>query len=324
MGRVMRQPPLGLGERANPASRDVVDVLRRFLRRGYRHVEIEAEFLGARTRVRTDATGYFTVRLTPDEPVPEDGFWHRMSLSLTDDAGETWAREASVFVPPAGSRRLVVSDIDDTVMFTGVGNTLAMLYRLFVAGAKSRVAFPGVAAFYQALHRGESGEERNPMVYVSRAPWSLYEVLEEFFRLHRIPEGPVLFLRDWGLTLQRPLPRRAVDHKRDLIEAMLAIYPGHEVILIGDSGQHDPEIYADIVRDHPGRVAAVYIRDVTRPKRDRAVEELGRRLAEDGHSPLLLADDSFEMARHAHAMGLISEAALQEVLTEKEAGGEAD
>ncbi|PJK27628.1 App1 family protein [Minwuia thermotolerans] len=320
LGRVLRQPPFGLGERSDPASRDLVDVLRRFLRRGYRHAELEARFAGATVRVTADRSGFFAVRLKPARPLPRDGMWHAMKLTL-NHRGETVEDEAHVFVPPPAARHLVISDIDDTVMFTGVGNTLAMLWRLFVAGAESRTAFPGVAAFYQALHRGPSGEERNPMVYVSRGPWSLYEVLETFFRLHRIPEGPVLFLRDWGLTLQRPLPRRAVDHKRGLIEAMLAIYPDYRVVLIGDSGQHDPEIYARIVRDHPGRVAAVYIRDVTRPKRDRAVEELARRLDADGHSPLVLADDSFEMARHAAGLGLISEADLQDVLAEKAAEG---
>jgi phosphatidate phosphatase APP1 len=32
------------------------------------------------------------------------------------------------------------------------------------------------------------------MLYVSRAPWGIYEVLEEFFDLNGIPTGPILFL----------------------------------------------------------------------------------------------------------------------------------
>ena len=38
------------------------------------------------------------------------------------------------------------------------------------------------------------------MLYVSRAPWGIYEILEEFFRRHDIPVGPILFLREWGLS----------------------------------------------------------------------------------------------------------------------------
>ena len=147
----------------------------------------------------------------------------------------------------------MISDIDDTVIETGVANKLKMLWNLFMQGPRSRVAFPGIAALLQALHRGASGHEQNPMLYVSRGPWSIHDTLDEFFNLHRIPVGPILFLREWGLTLQRPLPRRAQDHKLELIRNMLALYRHLPFILIGDSGQRDPEIYTQVVREHPGR-----------------------------------------------------------------------
>ena len=46
------------------------------------------------------------------------------------------------------------------------------------------------------------------------------------------------------------------------IETILAFYPQLRFLLIGDNGQRDVEIYARAVRDFPGRVAAVFIRDV--------------------------------------------------------------
>jgi phosphatidate phosphatase APP1 len=192
-----------------------------------------------------------------------------------------------------------------------------MLWRLFVQGARSRVAFPGVAALYKALHAGVSGGERNPLLYVSRGPWSLYEVLDAFFHLHGIPVGPILFLREWGLSWRHPFPRRATDHKLALIRHMVALYRDRPLILLGDSGQRDPEIYTQVVREHPGQVLAVYIRNVSRsPERLRAIESLARDVAEVGSS-LLLAADSFAMAAHAAERGLISSAALAEVLAER-------
>ena len=101
---------------------------------------------------------------------------------------------------------MVISDIDDTVMETGVANKLKMLWRLFVEDAESRVPFPGVAALYRALHAGASGDEANPMLYVSRAPWGIYDVLDEFFARHGIPAGPVLFLREWGVSWTFAVP----------------------------------------------------------------------------------------------------------------------
>ena len=162
-------------------------------------------------------------------------------------APERLETTAEVYIPPDAARVVVVSDIDDTVMHTGVANKAAMLWRLFVEDAASRTVFPGVAVLYRALHAGAAGDECNPMLYVSRAPWGIYDILEAFFQHHDIPAGPILFLREWGISWRSPLPRRAVDHKRRLIEAMMALYDDMPFVLIGDSGQHDPEVYRRIV-----------------------------------------------------------------------------
>src|SRR5690606_19716965 len=145
------------------------------------------------------------------------------------------------------SRFAVISDIDDTVMHTGVANKLGMMWRLFVQDSKSRTVFPGVSALYRALHAGASGDDGNPMLYVSRAPWGIYDVLEEFFRRHGIAEGPILILREWGVSWRNPVPRRAEDHKRVLIEAIMDLYSDLPFVLIGDSGQHDPWVYREAV-----------------------------------------------------------------------------
>jgi phosphatidate phosphatase APP1 len=222
-----------------------------------------------------------------------------------------------VFIPPEHCRYVVISDIDDTIMHTGVANKLKMLWRLFVQDAESRVAFPGVAALYRALYAGRSGDEANPILYVSRAPWGIYDMLDEFFTLHGIPVGPVLFLREWGLSWKSPLPRKAEEHKRELISNMLALYRDLPFVLIGDSGQHDPEVYREIVDEHPGRVLAVYIRNVSRnATRIREIEELATAVTAAGSS-LVLAADSVAIAEHAAKLGLIAPEAVSAVANEK-------
>lgn len=185
----------------------MIDLARRFLRRGIADATVVARFCGAERELTTDRDGYFRVHMRPAQPPPADRLWHRMTLELISPA--RLEAQGEVFVPPRSCSHVVISDIDDTVMDTGVANKLRMLWRLFLQGAESRVAFPGMAALLRALHRGASGVELNPMLYVSRGPWSIYEMLDEFFRLHAIPVGPLLFLREWGLTLRSPLPRRA-------------------------------------------------------------------------------------------------------------------
>lgn len=318
MGRVFRQPRFGEGLRPGSVFREVSDIFRRVARWGLGDVTVSARLAGTERSFTTDRDGYFHVELRPEERLDTGARWHRVHLEASR-RGETAEAEGMVYVPPPAARLLVVSDIDDTVMHTGVANKAKMLWRLFVQPAESRVAFPGVAALYRGLHEGPGGGEFNPMLYVSRAPWSIYEVLATFFRLEGIPEGPVLFLREWGLTLQRPLPRRAEAHKRDLIDEMLDRYPDLPVLLIGDSGQHDPEVYARIVREHPGRIAAVYIRDVSGSKR--RADEIGTLATElvEAGSTLVLTDDSRTMARHAVQAGFLSEAAAAAVAEEHDA-----
>jgi phosphatidate phosphatase APP1 len=314
IGRVFRQPVWGSG--GGGVGRDLQDLLRRFLRWGLADAVLTARFCGTEQRVTTDRDGYFRVHLRPGQAPPAAPLWHPIALELIEPARVVAAGE--LFVPPRDCRYVVISDIDDTVVHTGVANKVMMLWRLFMQGPRSRVAFPGMAALLQALHQGGSGGAANPMLYVSRAPWGIYEVLDEFFRLHRIPVGPILFLREWGLTLQNPLPRRAPDHKLELIRHMLALYHELPFVLIGDSGQRDPVIYARLVREHPGRVLAIYIRNVSRDaSRHQAIEELAQQVVEAGSS-LLLAADSLAMAEHAAAHGLISPGARARVLAELE------
>lgn len=326
MGRVFRQPAGRTGASNAGVGRDAIDLGRRILRRGIGGATLVARFGDVAQRVTTDRDGYFRVHLRGVRLPSSDSLWHSVELELVDSgrageatgsSAETVVKHAEVFVPPTSARFVVISDIDDTVMYTGVANKIKMMYNLFGQDAQSRVAFPGVAAFYRALHQGCSGSERNPMLYVSRGPWSIYEVLDTFFRMHNIPIGPILFLREWGLTIQRPLPRRAKDHKRDLIRAMLALYNDLPFVLIGDSGQHDPELYRDVVRENPGRVLAVYIRNITRkPSRSREIQELAEDVVADD-SALLLASDTFAMAEHAASHGLIASQALAAVLEER-------
>jgi phosphatidate phosphatase APP1 len=318
IGRVFRQPGYLRTRRRGTLWRDLRAVTWRLLRYGMRDAVLAVRFGETEQEVTTDRDGYFRVHMRLENRPAGEGLWHPMEIALRRPEEPDASAKGEVFIPPATARTLVISDIDDTVVHTGVANKLVMLWRLFFQGAHSRVAFPGVAAFYRALHDGTGGaaggSEVNPMLYVSRGPWSIYEVMTEFFHRHRIPIGPVLFLREWGLTLQRPLPPRARDHKVTLIRHMMEIYEDMPVVLIGDSGQHDAELYAGIVDEYPGRVRAVYIRNVSRSgRRPAKIAELARGIEAAGSS-LVLAADSGVMARHAAGLGLIREDALPNIL----------
>ncbi|MCJ2036300.1 App1 family protein [Methylobacterium sp. J-068] len=314
IGRVFRQSQRGAAARDGGWAAELRDIRRRITRRSVAGAVLTARFFGCEETVVTDRDGYFRVHLHPRLPAPPEASWQAMELDL---AGPEPVRAlGQVFIPAASCRRVVISDIDDTIMRTGVANKVKMLWRLFVEDAENRVAFPGAAALYRALYAGPCGAEGNPMLYVSRAPWGLYDMLSEFFAMHRIPVGPVMFLREWGLSWKSPLPRKAEEHKRELIERMLALYHDLPFVLIGDSGQHDPEVYGQIVAAHLGRVAAVYIRNVSHDAgRLREIARLAEAVEAAGSS-LVLAADSLAMAEHAAEHGLIARAAVADVARE--------
>jgi phosphatidate phosphatase APP1 len=309
IGRVLRQPK-GPAPRDRLA-RDAVDVVRRLFRRGVPGAAVEAVLGEARAGGRTDRDGYFQFELDLEDAPLERGGWHHVDVRLVGRPEVTVM--ARVLVHARATRCVVVSDIDDTVVETGVANRLVMLWRLFVGGPTARLPVPGVADLYRALNRGPDGGERNPVVFVSRAPWTIYETLDAFFRLQGMPRDAVLFLREWGVRWHHPFARHEPEHKSRLIRRVLAVTPTLPVVLVGDSGQEDAETYARIVQDYPGRVRCVLIRDLARsPERERAIRALERRLDRAG-ARLVLSPSTADMAQVIRELGLIAPQAVGRV-----------
>ena len=248
----------------------------------------------------SDRQGYFSVEM---KAAANPG-WNALDLELVRDP--RIRATARVLVPSPEARFGVVSDIDDTIVYSHVLSKWRMVLTLALSNARTRKPFKGVGAFYRALHAGV-----NPVFYVSKSPWNLYAPLVEYLEAQGLPLGP-LELRDFGLRMKR-------THKTEAIEQVLAAYPSLPFVLIGDSGEQDPEIYAELVRRHPRRIRAVYIRSVDpRRERTRAIQELARQVAPTG-CQLVLAPDSEFAAVHAAGEGLIPAAALAEVRADKQA-----
>ncbi len=52
------------------------------------------------------------------------------------------------------------------------------------------------------------------------------------------------------------------DQKIDQISQIMEHFPDRDFILVGDSGERDPEVYRHIKRNYPDQVEEVIIRDV--------------------------------------------------------------
>ncbi|HET9440426.1 MAG TPA: App1 family protein, partial [Longimicrobiales bacterium] len=101
------------------------------------------------------------------------------------------------------------------------------------------------------------------------------------------------------------------------IRQIMSMYAQQRFILIGDSGQEDPEIYREIAREYPGRILCCYIRNVTPiGKRGESLLEIAEEIAAAG-SEMVIAEDTNAAARHAAAKGFITEESLPGIATEE-------
>jgi phosphatidate phosphatase APP1 len=222
-----------------------------------------------------------------------------------------------VLVPPSTAHFGIISDIDDTVVKTDVANVLSMARLVLLTNAHTRLPFDGVAAFYRALHGGTDGRNVNPIFYVSSSPWNFYDLLDEVMAVHGIPAGP-LFLKDYGLSRRLLLSVGHREHKLKAIREILDAHPHLPFVLIGDSGQHDPEIYRNVVAEYPGRILTIYIRDVSQAGRDDELGVMADEVDAEG-AEMVLMSDTVTAARHALARGLIQASALPEIRGDKAA-----
>ena len=194
----------------------------------------------------TDAEGYFTLLL----PRTDQTGWVNVAVSIPGDSAI-----CPVLVASGDARWVVVSDIDDTMILTGAWSTMRNLWTSFTGSVVSREVFADAVDLIRTL--AEDG--RNPVYFVSSSPWNFHGFLDEVFVRAGLPEAPK-FLRDYGFGEDQFITGRHGDHKGSAIDRIAAAHPGLPLVLIGDTGQHDAQIYADAAVRHPGRVARVILR----------------------------------------------------------------
>ena len=310
-GRVLEESGISRAGQNDTLWHNLRNMARRFASDEVAGARVRATFRGLEAETVADKEGFFEVHFRLPELLEGPSDWHPVGLELLSPAspGGGAARSTGQVLVPHGARFGIISDIDDTVMHSSATNVLKMAWIVLRNNAHTRLPFEGVAAFYRALQLGPDGASFNPIFYVSSSPWNIYDVLEDFLDVHGVPAGP-LFLKDWSLSVMNK--HRA--HKLEVIRTLLATYPGLPFVLIGDSGEEDPEIYLQTVREHPGRVRAVYIRDVTSAERDTEVHTIADEARGLG-TPMIPVADTATAAEHAASLDLIAPDAVAGIQT---------
>ena len=252
----------------------------------------------------TDTEGFVHFDLDlPAEPLPERTAWDVVALKWENAEGPR-SIEGYVLAPSRKAGIAVISDIDDTIIETGItGNFRSVLRnwnRVLAQMPEERLHVPGADAFYGALGGGRVGHDtpeargeqlpatHRPFFYVSSSPWNLFSYLVAFKRQRGLPLGPIK-LRDWGLDRDTFGSSSHGSHKREAIDSILELYPDMRFALIGDDTQGDLTAFGKIAVEMPERIAAVFIRQAGEALS--AEEEAAREAIREAGVPLWMGDD---------------------------------
>lgn len=225
-------------------------------RRGWRnfvttatvHSRYTISFGDAEVSGSTDRGGYIDHRLRGHRLEPG---WQTATVTL--EGGDSF--EAPVLIVPSETTFGIISDLDDTVISTMLPRPFIAAWNSFFRTEAARQAVPGMAAMYRDLLAAHPGA---PIIYLSTGAWNTQGFLRRFLQRHRFPEGPLL-LTDWGPT-NTGWFRSGMEHKRTSLLQLSIDFPGIRWVLVGDDGQHDPEIYGDFAESDPEHVRVVLIR----------------------------------------------------------------
>lgn len=200
----------------------------------------------------TASNGHFTTVLTiPSVPAGTQ----QLEVRLSSPNSEAPPVTAQVPLNPANGVT-VISDIDDTFKVTGVLDKKELMANTFL---REFQAIEGMARLYQTW-----AAQGAKFHYVSASPWALQEELSDFATKHGFPAAVyhlrMLRLKNVAATVK--FMRSSRDHKIASISALFEQLPQRSFLLVGDSGEADPEIYGELARKYPKQVKHIYIREV--------------------------------------------------------------
>ncbi|KAF2005307.1 actin patch protein 1 [Amniculicola lignicola CBS 123094] len=198
--------------------------------------------------VYTNTSGHFTISAALDFVPTHVRVLASEKLSATEEVNITDSQGVSV-----------ISDIDDTIKHSAISSGAREIFRNAFIRDLGDLTIEGVREWYNRM--ADMGVRFH---YVSNSPWQLFPVISKYFDMAGLPPGS-FHLKQYSGMLQG-IFEPVAERKKNTLDKIARDFPERSFMLIGDSGEADLEVYVDFVLENPGRVVAVFIRDVTTPE----------------------------------------------------------
>ncbi|MFO7956601.1 MAG: phosphatase domain-containing protein [Candidatus Brocadiia bacterium] len=211
------------------------------------------------------------------------------------ESGHSVVTSGTAYIYPADVSRVVVSDFDDTLCHTGATEGAEVVWRVLTWDPERMEPVQGMKDFLSALSKAREGAPQFPVFYLSAGPVNFQPRVEEFLERNGFPPGTLL-LRNFGIGGDAD-PFSSEKYKTQHLTPLFGMYPEARFVLIGDSGEKDPKVYAGLRADYSDRVPAIFIRRVGGAERPEDEARL---------SDMVVFRDAAEAVKAALAKGLLA------------------
>jgi phosphatidate phosphatase APP1 len=240
------------------------------------NVEVEVKIDGQTLsrKIRTDNNGYIDANFRVALPAGE----HQISLSIIDEMyykaqQDSELSKGKLLIYPPSSKIGIICDLDDTIIRSDLFGWVRAIWLALFSNPREREPVQGMNRFLMTIQRQFPSAK---FFFVSTTAWNMSYYIKRFLVANHFPFGP-LVLRDWGFEEEQGFTS-GEQHKLTSIRSLFERFPGTQWILIGDNGQSDCRIYADILSAFPHKVRAIFIRQIRKNKRDKSLEAFNERV----------------------------------------------
>ena len=260
-GHVFKQKPDTSNSYANGVLPNILRLLRLFFVSPVPGAKLRLNCSGETICTTAEKDGFFKFEWQANNGI--EAGWHKVSVDCVDGTNAVTATGKGYLFVPHITQYGFISDIDDTVLVSYSATFFKKLRIMFSLNPHTRSAFPQVAAHYGLLALAHTTPDvPNPFYYVSSSEWNLYNDLVDFFQYNHLPPGVFLLnqVKKWYQLFKTGTGKH--EGKLLRIVRIMEAFPNQQFVLFGDNSQQDPSIYAALVTKYPGRIFAVYIRNV--------------------------------------------------------------
>ncbi|MCW3090534.1 MAG: hypothetical protein JWP81_1603 [Ferruginibacter sp.] len=301
-GHVLRGKPFIRSSYTNNVIQNIIHLVKLFFVKPIPGVAVRLQWANQQLDSITEADGFFKFEWQAASPTPAG--WHPVQVHLVSGAGDVIETGTGSFFVPHVTQYAFISDIDDTVLVSHSATKLSRLRVLFTKNPHSRKTFEDVVNHYHLLSIAHTEHAvPNPFFYVSSSEWNLYDDLAEFFRYNGLPEGVFLLseIKKWYQLFKTGKTKHHGKLMR--MVRILEAFPRQRFVLLGDNSQSDPDIYTAIANKYPGRIAAIYIRNIRAEKESDTKNLLASLHNKEIHTCVF--EHNSEALQHSKAIGLI-------------------